>query len=193
MLRRILLLAILTTVSASPALAHTGVHLVHSFASGIAHPLGGSDHILAMITVGLWAAVAGGRTIWIWPTTFVATMLAGFAAARLSLPIPFVESVVLSSVVILGLLVAFSVKAPLALGAAIMGLFGFFHGHAHGAETAAADLIPYAAGFALATAALHSTGVGLGLFAKGWIGRVALRTMGGLTVLGGVALIAVAP
>jgi urease accessory protein len=193
MWRSTVMLLVLTEALASPAFAHTDVGQADSFVSGIAHPLGGVDHILAISAVSLWAVIAGGRTIWTWPTTFVATMLAGFAAASLSVPMPLVEPVILSSVVILGMLVAFALKPPLGLGAAIVGFFGFFHGHAHGAEATAADLVPYAVGFAFATAALHSTGVGLGVLAQGWIGRAALRTMGGLTVFGGVALIAVVP
>jgi urease accessory protein len=187
------MLVALTATLGSSALAHTGAGQVDSFTSGLAHPLGGIDHILAMIAVGIWAVVAGGRTIWILPTTCVATRLAGFAVARLSVPMPFVEPVILSSVVVLGLLVALAVKAPLVLGAAIAGSFKFFHGHAHGAEATSTGLIASAAGFALATAALHAMGTGFGLFAEASIGRTALRAMGGLAVLGGIALIAGMP
>ena len=193
MWRPIAILVLLMETPGSPAFAHTGVGAAHSFASGLAHPLGGIDHMLAMIAVGLWAVVAGGRTIWILPTTLVATTLAGFATARSSGPMPFVEPVILSSVVVLGLLVALAVKAPALLGATIAGFFGFFHGHAHGTEVTAAGVIPYTVGFVFATAALHALGIGLGLVGQGWIGRAALRTMGGLAVLGGVALIAGSP
>src|SRR5262244_1162101 len=132
---------------------------IESFLFGIAHPLSGVDHILAMIAVGLWAVLAGGRAIWIWPMSFVAAMLAGFVVASSGVPMPLVEPALSSSVVILGLFVALAVNAPLWLGAATAGLFAFFHGHAHGAEAATASLIPYAAGFALATAALHVIGI----------------------------------
>jgi len=71
-------------------------------------------------------------------------------------------------------------------GAAITSIFAFFHGHSHGTEATAASLIPYAAGFALATAGLHVAGIGLGRFAGGSIGKVALRALGGLAVLGGI-------
>ncbi len=170
----------LTGAIASPALAHTGVGQPNSFACGIAHPLNGADHILAMVTIGLWGVVAGGRAIWIWPITFVSTMLAGFAAATLGLQVPFVEPVIWSSVIVLGVLVALPVKAPVWVGALIAGLFAFFHGHAHGAEATAISVIPYAAGFALATAGLHAAGIGLGLFAKDSIEKDALRGMVGL-------------
>src|SRR5262245_13833158 len=190
MWRSNLLAVALTGALLSPALAHTGVAEVGSFTSGIAHPLDGTDHILAMVAIGMWAVLAGGRAIWIWPLAFVAAMLAGFAVASWGLPMPLVEPAISSSVVILGLFVALAVQAPLWLGAAIAGLFAFFHGHAHGAEAAAASLIPYAIGFALATAGLHTAGIGVGVLVEGSIGRVALRAIGGAQVLSGLALMA---
>ena len=140
--------------------------MIASFASGIAHPLHGADHILAMTAVGVWAVLAGGRAIWIWPIAFVATMLAGFAAAILGLQMPIVEPVISSSIIVFGLLIAFSVKARVWLGAAIVGLFAFFHGHAHGTEATAASLVLFGAGFAVATAALHAAGIWLALLAR---------------------------
>jgi urease accessory protein len=188
MLRSNLLAVTLTATFVAPALAHTGVYQVTSFSAGLAHPVSGADHILAMTALGLWAVSVGGRAIWIWPTTFVAAMLAGLAAASQGLATPFVETVIALSVVALGLLVALAVKAPLWLGAAIAGLFAFFHGHSHGAEAAAESLIPYAAGFALTTAALHAGAIGLGLLAKGSAGKAALRATGGIAALSGLAL-----
>ena len=58
---------IIAAVSALPsaAFAHTGLgdaH-VHGFAHGFWHPLGGLDHVLAMVTVGIFAWQLGGRAI----------------------------------------------------------------------------------------------------------------------------------
>ena len=179
-----------TGALASPAFAHTGVGQTNSFASGIAHPLTGADHILAMVAVGLWAALRGGSAVWVWPMAFVATMLGGFIAATLGLQMPLAGPAIGSSIIILGLLVALAANAPVWLGAMIAGLFAFFHGHAHGTEAIGATLIPYAVGFAVTTAGLHVAGIGLGSVAERSIGKVAVRVMGGLTVLGGVVLIA---
>ena len=188
-MRFILICIVLIGVLVSPAFAHTGVGQTNSFASGIAHPLYGADHVLAMLVVGLWGVLAGSRAIYVWPMSFIATMLAGFAAATLGLQIPFVEPAILSSIIILGLFVALAVKAPVWLGTVITGLFAFFHGHAHGTEATAISLIPYAAGFALATAGLHAVGIGLGHFSQGWIGTFAPRVAGALAILGGVVLL----
>jgi len=153
----------LVAVSASPAFAHTEVGQTYSFAWGLLHPFGGADHVIATASVGSWSVLADGRAIWMWPATFMVAMLGGFAAAMLGLQISFVEPAIAVSVVVPGLLVGLGVRAPLSLGAAIVGLFAFFHGHAHGTESVAASVIPYAAGFALATASLHTAGIGVGL------------------------------
>src|SRR5712691_5570753 len=57
--------------SSGPALAHTGLEHAFSFASGFAHPWTGLDHMLAMVAVGLWAGLNGGRALWAWPAAFV--------------------------------------------------------------------------------------------------------------------------
>jgi urease accessory protein len=190
MMRVIFICMAFTGALVSPTLAHTGVEQANSFASGIAHPLSGADHILAMVAVGLWGVLAGGRAIWVWPMAFVTTMLAGFAAATLGLQMPLVEPAIWSSIIILGLFVALAVKAPVWLGAAIVGFFAFFHGHAHGTQTSVASVIPYAAGFALATAGLHVAGVGGGLLASSSIGKFAVRALGGgIAVLGAATVI----
>ena len=162
---------------------------IASFATGFAHPLAGVDHILAMVTVGVWGVLAGGRALWAWPAVFVATMLTGFAAATLGVQLPWVPAAVSSSIIVLGLMVALAAKAPVWLGAVLVGLCAFFHGHAHGTEAVAASLLAYGAGFALATAGLHAAGIGLALAAEGAIGKRAVQAVGALTVLGGLALI----
>ena len=188
-MRLALICIMLSSALILPACAHTGVGSGHSFSSGVAHPLNGADHLIAMTMVGLWSVVTGGRAVVVWPATFVAAMLGGFAAASSGLQIGFVEQGVCLSVILLGLLVALGVRAPVALGAVIVGLFAFFHGHAHGTEAAAASLIPYAAGFALATSALHGVGIAVGSCVRSLVGRLLLRATGGCAAVVGLSLL----
>jgi urease accessory protein len=155
-----------------------------SFVSGFAHPLHGADHLVAMLAVGVWGALAGGRAIRVWPVAFVAVMLIGFASAAAGIAVPLVEPAILSSIVVLGLLVAFAAEAHLWLGAAIIGLFAFFHGHAHGTEAVSANAIAYVAGLMLATGALHTAGIGLCRVASGSMPRAALRAAGAVAAFG---------
>jgi urease accessory protein len=62
---------------------------------------------------------------------------------------------------------------------AVVGLFALCHGHAHGLEmpTTAAGL-SYGAGFVLATALLHATGIGAGLMIQHYAQAVWLRATG---------------
>lgn len=173
-MRVILICTALVEVFTSPAFAHTGVGQTYSFASGWLHPFGGADHVVAMAWVGIWGVLADGRAMWIWPASFMAAMLGGFAAAILGLQISFVEPAIASSIVVLGLLVTLGVKAPLGVGAAIVGFFAFFHGHAHGTEAGAVTLLPYLAGFALATASLHAAGIGVGFCIRSLAGKIAV-------------------
>jgi urease accessory protein len=181
----------LAALAASPALAHTGVGAHESAAHGFLHPLLGSDHVLAMVAVGLWAALVGGRALWAWPVAFVGTMLFGAAVAVHGSGVAGVETGVAVSVLVLGLAVATAAKPRVLAGAVLCGAFAFLHGFAHGAELpAGADVAGYMAGFTLATSLLHAAGLGLGAalwrFGRPWTPRLA----GGAVALAGAAMLA---
>lgn len=145
------------------AQAHVGAGATHGFAHGLAHPVGGLDHVLAMTLVGVLAFQMGGRAIWMVPAAFVGVMMLGGALGAAGVDLPFVETGIALSVVVLGAMVAFRAKASAAAAATIVGLFAVFHGHAHGAEMPATGSgLSYGAGFVLATIGLHGAGVALG-------------------------------
>ncbi|MDO5612515.1 MAG: HupE/UreJ family protein [Paracoccus sp. (in: a-proteobacteria)] len=165
------------------ALAHPG-HDAGTLAAGIAHPLGGADHVLAMVALGVLAAQLGGRAVWQLPATFVGAMLAGGVAGAAGLPFAGVEPVILASVIVLGVLVALALRLPMAVLLAAVAVFGAAHGWAHGAEGPATGLLAYAAGFALATALLHGAGIAAARLAPALV----LRLAGAATGLAGAAL-----
>ena len=120
----------LTTLAAlfstSAAQAHTGAGSTNGFAHGFAHPIGGWDHLLAMIAVGLWAsqlAQSNKRALWMVPLSFVGVMIFGGVLGANGVAIPFVETGILMSVLVLGVLVAAAVRMPLAASVAIVGAF----------------------------------------------------------------------
>jgi urease accessory protein len=102
----------------------------------------------------------------------------------------FVEPGILVSVVVLGLVVALAIDLPVPIGAAIVGIFAFLHGHAHGAEVAhTINGLEYMAGFALATATLYALGVGIALGAERCSVTPAIRLAGATCVAVGVGLL----
>jgi len=177
---------------ASPALAHLDPAAHGSFAAGFSHPLFGADHVLAMVGVGLWAFLIGGRAILAIPSAFVAMMMLGFGAALAGIGLPFVEPTIAASVMVLGLLALAALQVPAAVGMAVVGFFALFHGHAHGGELGEATGPSFMIGFALATALLHALGIGTGLIGNALSprGGIAARIAGGLTALGGLWLVA---
>jgi urease accessory protein len=182
---------VLLGLIATPALAHVGAGSVSSFGAGFDHPISGLDHVAAMVAVGLWAALKGGRAIWIWPAAFVTVMLVGGAVGMAQVEVPFVEPAILASVVALGLLVALAIDLPVWIGAAVIGAFAFFHGHAHGMEVPeTATGAEYMAGFAIATALLHLAGIAFARGAAKLQWRPAIRAAGALCVLAGLAMYA---
>jgi urease accessory protein len=76
----------------------------------------------------------------------------------------------------------------------MVGVFAIFHGHAHGTEMPVNAVgIEYGVGFAVATAALHTIGLGLGLSVKALAEKIAptaVRAGGGVIAAAGLLLLA---
>ncbi len=178
-----MLLLVLLPATAS---AHTGAGSIGGFVSGFKHPIGGLDHIVAMVAVGLWGAFLGGRAMWLLPVVFPMVMAVGGALGVMGVPLPGIEIGIAISGVILGLMVCFAVKPPLWVAALLVGFFAIFHGHAHGTELpSAANAITYAAGFVICTGLLHLSGIAFGLLVRWNWGRVTVRVAGAAIALVG--------
>ena len=179
---------------AGPAQAHVGLGDGHDLAHGFAHPLGGLDHVLAMVAVGLFAAHLGGRALWLVPAAFMGMMAAGAALGMAGVAVPMVETGIGLSVLVFGLAVALRWTLPAGLAVALVGVFAVFHGHAHGAELPeTAGGLAFAAGFLGATALLHLAGLSLGaIIARlGETGGLRAARVAGLFLsAAGVALLA---
>ncbi len=180
-----LLLALLPNL----AFAHVGAGATHGFAYGSLHPLMGLDHLLAMIAVGLWATQLGGRAVWFVPLTFVGVMVLGGLLGMASIPLPFVELGILTSLLIFGLLIATAARLPLIASSSLVALFAVFHGFAHGAEMPQnTSGLSYALGFILTTATLHIAGIVVGNSLKKMGRPQWLRWIGASIALFGSAL-----
>jgi urease accessory protein len=156
------LLGLLTYALILPvAEAHTFGTQGAGLVAGLVHPFVGLDHLLAMIAVGIWAGLLGGRLVWQVPLTFVSVMSAAAALGSFGITLPLVEPAIACSVLVLGLLIAGSVRLPASTGVGLVALFAVFHGYAHGLELPqAASPILYGIGFVLATSLLHCLGIG---------------------------------
>jgi urease accessory protein len=175
----------------SVASAHAGHATTSGFASGFSHPLFGLDHLAAMLAVGLWAGQLGKKAQWLVPASFVGVMLLGGVLGMFGLESAMIEPAILSSVLVLGALIAMAAQAPLGVSMAVVGTFALFHGLAHGLEVpTTANGFSYAAGFTLATALLHVSGLAFSVASQQLFkGRLVQIAGLGLAVLGSVLLL----
>jgi urease accessory protein len=173
-------------------LAHVGSdagdhHGTAALAAGFAHPFTGFDHLAAMLVLGVWSALTA-RRVWLAPIAFVATLAIGALVGSAGIAMPSVEPMIAASLLALGLLLAIGAKLPAIGGVAVAAVFALFHGAAHGQELAGHGALWAIAGMVVATALLHTAGIGLGMLLRQrsvWWPRVA----GAAVALFGVALL----
>lgn len=178
--------AVLSLLPASAALAHaSGDH------PGWLHPLTGLDHMVAMIAVGAWSAKLGGRAIWLIPTVFVIFMAIGGLIGFELVDLPYTETGVALSVLLLGLAIALGGSVQIAVAAPAIAIFGIAHGYLHGYEMPIENnKISYMAGFLSTTAILHAAGLVVTHFAiKSSIGNTSIKALGALASLYGLYLL----
>lgn len=181
------LLALPAIAAAHPG--HGGA-TVQGLEAGFMHPMGGADHVIAMVAVGLLAAQAARRTgankaLWMLPASFIGGMAASGALGMAMGPMKAMELGIAASILTLGVLLAGAFRLPTAWAALVCGAMAIFHGYAHGAEApASASGVAYAVGFMVATAMLHAAGIVMGIviekIAEKRKAELAVRVAGGL-------------
>jgi len=164
-----------------PALAwaHVEKGSAAGLLAGLHHPVSGLDHVLAMVSVGLWGAQLGAPAVWLLPVTFPMVMAFGGMLGLAGVRLPAVEVGIAASALLLGLAVLAEWRPPLWAASLIVGFFALFHGHAHGSELpAGASGLLYSIGFVAATGTLHAVGIGIGTIHRWSWGKAALRGAG---------------
>ena len=158
--------ALVAAAAAAPTVvfAHAGVGDGHDLLHGFMHPIGGLDHVLAMVAVGVTAAQLSGKALWAVPLSFVATMAIAAVIGMVGLVLPGLEVGIALSVIVLGAVISLRVRLSVILAVAMVAVFAVFHGYSHGLEMGAAhSRVILGFGFVLATALLLMTGISLGL------------------------------
>lgn len=190
-------LATLLALMPLPAFAHHAMggtvpsSLWQGFASGIAHPVIGLDHLAFLIAAGLLAATLPGGTGAVAILVFVLGGFVGSLAHIAGIGFGPVEAIVALSLLLAGLALLWR-GVPGAIIPVAFAVAGLFHGHAFaeaiiGAEQGA--LVAYLAALALIQAAI---GLGVMLLARrGAVRLPRLRTAIGASAasLGAVFLV----
>ncbi len=185
--------ALALCLAASAASAHSGSHFAIAsteaagLLQGFLHPFTGVDHLLALLTVGVWSAWSGHRS-WVVPLAFVNCMLLGALMGMSGLAPSGLEPLLAGSLVVLGVLLAVR-QAVATSGAGLMlAGFGLLHGVAHGLEFGPQATLDLPLGMLASSLVLMAAGVLAG-GALRQANRVWQRLGGGsVALLGGVLL-----
>jgi urease accessory protein len=185
-----ILVALAFFVWAQAAHAHVQQGQAAGFLTGLGHPVSGLDHVLAMIAVGLWGAQLGPPALWLLPVTFPMVMALGGMIGLLGMPLPGVEVGIAASAILLGSAVMSRLRLPMVAALVLVGIFGVFHGHAHGTELPAGEnALLYSIGFVVATGCLHGVGIAVGVIHRWPWGQRLLRAAGAGVAVAGVAFL----
>ncbi|MDX1814726.1 MAG: HupE/UreJ family protein [Thermodesulfobacteriota bacterium] len=171
--------------------AHQETGSITGIVSGLKHPVSGMDHVLAMISVGLWGAQLGAPAVWLLPVAFPMVMAFGGMLGLMGTSLPGIEIGIAVSAIALGAMIVTESRPPLWIAAALVGFFAIFHGHAHGTELPAGSSgLLYSIGFVAATGMLHGVGIAMGLVHRFRGGRLAVRAAGAVVSAAGVFFLA---
>jgi urease accessory protein len=187
LLARWLPLAVVALCFSQSAEAHVQKGEAIGFLTGLRHPISGLDHVLAMISVGLWGAQFGPPAVWVLPVAFPMVMALGGMMGLMGIPLPGTEYGIAASMILLGAAVLFNWKPALWVAGLLVAFFAIFHGHAHGTELPPGQSgLLYSMGFVCATGLLHGVGISIGLVHRWTWGQLFLRLAGAFTASMGV-------
>lgn len=179
---RATMLSVPALLIAGAADAHIiGLHQPMTLAAGLAHPFLGLDHLIAMLSAGVYAGKRDGGASW----RILLIVLAAVGAGMLLGVGGVLHNLLALGAAASGLLVGLALLLELRFGAPWLMLaavvFGVIHGHMHGAAmTPAEGMGAYAAGFLTSTGILLAVGAVCGAVSRAYasVGATAIRTFG---------------
>lgn len=143
-----------------------------SWVSGAAHPVFEFTHIGALLILGFAAAQLGGRCTWGLPVMFAALLGAGIVLGTQGAVAPMLDTIIMTSVLCLVLLILASVHVVFAIITTAVGAFALFHGVADGMGMVQGNAdMQYVAGYFLVNLAIMIVGVLIGEPVHHWVQR----------------------
>lgn len=169
------LLALVTLFAAQSTLAHPGHDVASGTMAGLAHPLTGVDHLIALCCVGALLALVSKRVRLAGVAALLAALASGTALGLWGVTVPYAEWMIALSVLVSGFMLVRSGRTQPVLLVGGVALFALFHGYAHGVESSG-DALAFVAGFLATSLAIVTLST---LAARAFIERQVLRVAAG--------------
>jgi len=158
MREKVLALAGLAVLVASPAGAHSG-SVGHGLTGGFAHPFGGGDHVVTMIALGILSHHLGRRARWLLPQLLGLGMTTGGVLAARGVALPGIEAIIAGSAMLFSATVFLGVRVAPRIVYILAAVVAVLNGHMHIAEIPAeAGLFSYGVGLLCASGVLYGCG-----------------------------------
>ena len=104
------------------------------FMAGFTHPILGIDHNLAIVGTGIIGYVLNKKQWYFYPAAFMVMMIIGGLLGIGNEATSLIENIIVGSVIVIGVVLGLSLKPSTIVAVSVLGIFGFVHGYAHGAE-----------------------------------------------------------
>jgi len=184
-MKKSIFLGVVASLISGAAYAHPGHGMNVGFMAGFLHPLTGWDHLLVMLSLGVWAARRPQGQGWQLPLLFVVAMAAAALTAMTWLSVSLAELLVAASVLVMGALLLAEVAVSRSVQLAGVTVIAAAHGYLHGVELGSHWTA--LAGMVVATALLHGVGWLLGRQTQPWA-KSASKLLGGMMLVFGACL-----
>ena len=168
-MRRVVLIVSVLAVAAGLLVLVLGPEGRRAMLVGLADPVHGLDHFLALLAVGVWAGRLRNPDLWVLPAAFLAGMVPGFVLAVDQTPIGLAD--ILVHIVVLGSLLSFvaailiPIRLPTREAVSTVAMIGGCHGYLHGHEVGSGMAGWFGLGALIGAAALLAAGAAVGLAA----------------------------
>ncbi|MCB1865957.1 MAG: HupE/UreJ family protein [Chromatiales bacterium] len=152
--------------------------------AGLAHPLTGTDHLLVVTGLGLWAAISRPQRYWSIASALFFGVAAGYGLAVMAPAGAGLHVALPASVAIVGLVVAAALRFPEWIAWLLAAGAGALQAVVHAAPTGLAGQIDFEIGLLLSTLVLYAGGLGVGR----WLHPGGVRLLGILIATAGTGL-----
>ena len=132
------------------------------FMAGFTHPILGIDHNVALLGTGFLGYLLNQKQWFLYPLAFILLMaIGGYLGIGQEATVAIEKFIAFTSIFI-GLTIGFRFQFNKIVGIGLMGLFGFAHGFAHGAEMPEdTTAVQYISGFVVGAILLAVIGWGI--------------------------------
>lgn len=164
-MNKYIFLGLLLIVFPFQLIAH-GAHGT-GFTAGFTHPIFGIDHLVAIIATAILGHTISKEKPWMLSLFFIVAMVIGGSLGINAEELSITEWMIVISVLLTGSLIALEWKGSTLIYGILIGIFGFFHGHAHGTEMPTeSNVLLYILGFVVGASLLSAIGLGASKFFK---------------------------